>query len=291
MNGILLIDKDSEMTSRDVVNHISHKFKIKKVGHTGTLDPLATGVLVICIGKATKLVDVLQSMTKEYIADGILGLLTDTLDITGNVLKDEPFDISLGDFKEILNNMIGSYEQEVPIYAAVKVNGKKLYEYARNNEKVILPKRNVNIQEIELLSFEKIDDKVHFKLRVLVSKGTYIRSLINDIAQKCQTYGTMSALRRIKQGSFDISQCCKLQDIDNGNYQLLNIRDVLKDIPFIIVDEHLANEINNGKILVDSYGYEKVGFMDCKGREIGIYQKDGKYIKPWKMLLINKESD
>ena len=90
MNGILLIDKDSEMTSRDVVDHISHKFKIKKVGHTGTLDPLATGVLVICIGKATKLVDVLQSMTKEYIADGILGLLTDTLDITGNVLKDEP---------------------------------------------------------------------------------------------------------------------------------------------------------------------------------------------------------
>lgn len=291
MNGILLIDKDQGMTSRDVVNHLSHNFKIKKIGHTGTLDPLATGVLVICIGKATKLVDMLQSTTKEYIADGILGLLTDTLDITGKVIKDESVDITMEKLKQVLSDMLGTYEQEVPIYAAVKVNGKKLYEYARNNEEVILPKRKVEIKEIELLDFVKEKGKLDFKIRVVVSKGTYIRSLINDIAQKCNTYGTMTELRRIKQGDFDINQCVTLKDVDNGDYRLLGVKEILTNIPFVTVNDNLAKEINNGKILIDNYGYDKVGFIDHQGREIGIYQKDGKYIKPWKMLLINKESD
>lgn len=291
MNGILLIDKEQDMTSRDVVNHLSRKFHIKKIGHTGTLDPLATGVLVICIGKATKLVDELQSTTKEYIASGILGLLTDSLDITGKVMKDEKVNITKEELNEVLLKMVGTYEQEVPIYSAVKVNGRKLYEYARNDEEVELPKRMVEIKEIELLNFTKEDDKVNFSIRVVVSKGTYIRSLINDIAKRLGTNGVMAKLRRTKQGIFDIKDCYQLKDIDNDNYQLLSIRQVLKDIPFIMVDDDLEKDINNGKILIDNYGYNKVGFLNKDNLEIGIYKKEGKYLKPWKMFLINKESD
>lgn len=291
MHGIILVDKEQDYTSRDVVNCIGKKFKTKKVGHTGTLDPLATGVLAVCVGRATKLVDLLQSTTKVYHAFGILGLLTDTLDITGKVLKEDNKIISKEKLNEVLLSMIGSYEQEVPIYSAVKVDGRKLYEYARNNEEVILPKRMVEIKEMELLEYKICDNKVYFGIRVVVSKGTYIRSLINDIANRLNTNGTMVGLIRMKQGNFDINDAYKLEDIYNDNYKLLSIREVLTDIPFIKVNKDLENDITNGKILLDEYGYDKVGFINEDDKEIAIYQKEGDYIKPWKMLLLNKESD
>lgn len=291
MHGIILVDKEQDYTSRDVVNCIGKKFKTKKVGHTGTLDPLATGVLAICVGRATKLVDLLQSTTKEYVASGILGLLTDTLDITGNVIQEDEKIIAKEQLNEVLLNMVGSYEQEVPIYSAVKVDGRKLYEYARNNEEVILPKRNVDIKEMELLEYKICDNKVHFGIRVVVSKGTYIRSLINDIATKLNTNGTMTSLIRMKQGDFDINDAYRLEDINNDNYKMLSISEVLKDIPFISVNKDLEIDISNGKILLDKYGYDKIGFKNKENKEIAIYQKEGKYLKPWKMLLLNKESD
>lgn len=291
MNGIILIDKEEGYTSRDVVNCIGKKFKTKKVGHTGTLDPLATGVLAICIGRATKLVDLLQSTTKEYIAGGTLGILTDSLDIEGNILREDNINISKYEFINVLDSMIGNYLQEVPIYSAVKVEGRKLYEYARNNEEVTLPKRRVEIKEIELLEYENIDNKVNFKIRVVVSKGTYIRSLINDIGIKLNTNGIMTSLRRTKQGNFNINDAYKLEDINNDNYKIFSISDVLEDIPFVTVNKDLENDISNGKILLDEYGYDKIGFKNLDNKEIAIYQKEGKYLKPWKMLLLNKESD
>ena len=140
-DGIIIINKPKDYTSRDIVNIVSKHFNTKKVGHTGTLDPLATGVLVICVGKATKLVDYLTSTYKEYIAEFILGVETDTLDITGNVLKEEKISKSKEEIEKVLNNMIGEYVQEVPIYSAVKINGKKLYEYAREGIDIELSKR------------------------------------------------------------------------------------------------------------------------------------------------------
>lgn len=291
MNGIILVDKEEGYTSRDVVNCIGKKFKTKKVGHTGTLDPLATGVLAICIGRATKLVDLLQSTTKEYIAGGTLGILTDSLDIEGKVLREDDLNISKYELINVLDSMIGNYIQEVPIYSAVKVEGRKLYEYARNNEEVTLPKRRVEIKEIELLEYENINNKVNFKIRVIVSKGTYIRSLINDIGIKLNTNGIMTSLRRTKQGNFKINDAYKLEDINNDNYKMLSISDVLEDIPFVTVNEDLENDISNGKILLDKYGYDKIGFKNLNNKEIAIYQKEGKCLKPWKMLLLNKESD
>ena len=153
-NGILIINKDKGYTSRDVVNIISKEFGTKKAGHNGTLDPLATGVLVICLNRYTKLNELLASNEKEYIAEVTLGIKTDTLDREGKVLEEKETVVNKEDLEKTLKKYETTYEQEVPIYSAVKVNGKKLYEYARSGEKVILPKKKVTIKKIELLKFK-----------------------------------------------------------------------------------------------------------------------------------------
>ena len=154
MNGILLINKEEGKTSRDIVNDCMHIFNTKKIGHTGTLDPIATGVLVITIGRYTKLGDALTSTYKEYIAEFKLGIETDTLDITGNILNRKEINVDKEKVINTINSFKGKYNQEVPIYSAVKINGKKLYEYARNNEQIELPKREVDIQNIEVLNID-----------------------------------------------------------------------------------------------------------------------------------------
>ena len=171
MKGLLVINKPEGYTSRDVVNIVSHVLHEKRVGHTGTLDPLATGVLVICIGKYTKLVDLLTSLNKEYIAEIKLGIETDTLDITGNILKKEKVHVEKLDLLKVFSKFIGEYQMEVPKYSAIKVNGKKLYEYARNEEKVELPVKTVHIYELELLSFyQDIVSSLFSRKRDLYSK-------------------------------------------------------------------------------------------------------------------------
>ena len=151
MDEIIIINKQKGLTSRDVVNKACKILNTKKIGHTGTLDPIATGVLVLCCGKATKLVELLTCDDKEYIATVKLGILTDTLDVDGNIIKKENVNLDKHDLIDTLNSFIGEYEQEVPIYSAVKIKGKKLYEYARENKDVILPKRLVKIKSIKLL--------------------------------------------------------------------------------------------------------------------------------------------
>ena len=220
MNGIILVDKEKNMTSRDVVNIVSKNLKTKKVGHTGTLDPLATGVMVICVGKYTKLVEILTSYDKTYEAEILLGIKTDSLDNEGVILKEEKAIVEKREILDVLNNFEKEYMQEVPIYSAVRIDGKKLYEYARNNEEVELPKRLVKINSLELISdVEHIDDKTKFKIRCNVSKGTYIRSLVNDIALKLNTIGIMNDLRRIKQGDFSIEQSYNLEQIKNNDFK------------------------------------------------------------------------
>ena len=248
MNGILLINKEKNITSRDVVNKLTSLFGIKKIGHTGTLDPLATGVLVICIGKYTKLVDFITSEYKEYIATIKLGINTDTLDITGNVIEtSEIIEYQKEDIESVLKKFVGKSIQTVPKYSAVHVNGKRLYEYARNNEEVILPKREIEIKEIELLS--NTNDEIKF--RCIVSKGTYIRSLINDICELLNTCGCMKELTRTKQGKFKIEDSFTLEDVKDNNYKLLNIEDVL-EVKVINVNDILYKKIINGNVIEDS---------------------------------------
>ena len=288
MDGILIIDKESGMTSRDVVNMVGKNYKTKKIGHTGTLDPLATGVLVVCVNRATKIAELLTSLDKEYVAEFILGRLTDTLDIEGNLLKSEETDFTKDEVLHACKKLIGNYIQTVPIYSAVKVNGKKLYEYARENIDVELPKHNVTISSIELLDINRIDNQTVIKIKTKVSKGTYIRSLGNDIANILGTNAIMSSLRRIKQGEFDIKDAIKLSDIKN-NTPLIHIKDCLNKYTKIKVNEKIENDILNGKLLNNTYNKSEILFIDKDENPIAlykIYDKDNSKIKPWKMFKI-----
>jgi len=283
MNGVIVIDKPKGITSRDVVNIICKQLGTKKVGHTGTLDPIAQGVLVICVGKATKLVELLTSNDKEYVATVNLGILTDTLDTDGNIIKEENARISKEKLLSVLNSFKGTYNQEVPIYSAVKIKGKKLYEYARNNEEVELPKRLVEIKSIELLEFKESS----YKFKVSVSKGTYIRSLIKDINDKLGVIGVMSSLKRTRQGDFKIEDSYTLEDIKNNDYKLLSIKNVLKKDFCVIIDNTNFNIIKNGTIIDNIYGKNRVVFI-YDNEVIAIYktyEKDNTKMKPYKMFI------
>lgn len=283
MNGIILIDKPKDYTSRDIVNIVSKKLQTKKVGHTGTLDPLATGLLVLCIGKTLKLSELLVSTKKEYIATMTFGIETDTLDITGNIVKRD-FNhkkITTKDIEKELKKYTGKIIQEVPKYSSVKVNGKKLYEYARKGEEVALPKREVEIFNIEPLS--EINNNT-FTFKCTVSKGTYIRSLIRDIGVSLGTYATMSDLRRTKQGIFNIEDAYTLEDIENNNYKILDAKDVLK-LPKVIVDKNLEFKVKNGQVLTKFFEEDKAMIINQNNELLAIYQKkDDTYVKPYKML-------
>lgn len=275
MNGVILIDKPIDYTSRDVVNIVSKIVGTKKVGHTGTLDPIATGVLAVCIGEGTKLVETLMSDDKIYEAEIILGIETDTLDTTGNILKSIESKIKKEEIEKVLKEMTCTYNQEVPAYSAVKINGKKLYEYARNGEEVILPKHEVSIFSLELISDIKYEEKqTIFKIRTHVSKGTYIRSLIRDIAYKLNTVGVMSSLRRIKQGIFNINDCNTLEQLKNNDYKILSIEEILKNEYIVEVNDFLENMIENGRVLENRYSKDKITFKNKEGKVIAIYKQD-----------------
>ena len=283
MNGVLVVDKPKGKTSREVVNEVVKVLNTKKVGHTGTLDPLATGVLVLCIGKATKLVDVITGKDKEYLADVKLGVLTDTLDTDGNVIEKRKCTINKDKLDTVLKLFLGKYNQEVPIYSAVRKNGKRLYEYARENKMVDLPKRMVEIKNIELLELKE----EQYKFKVTVSKGTYIRSLIKDINDKLGVIGVMSDLRRIRQGDFDISDAFTLEDIKSNKHKLLSITDVLKGENCVIIEDNLFEVIKHGGIINNVYNKDLVTFM-YNGNVIAIYKKydkDKTKLKPYKMFI------
>ncbi len=288
MNGILLINKEKNYTSRDIVNKVGNILKTKKIGHTGTLDPMATGVLVLCIGEATKLNEILTSTYKEYQAEVTLGILTDTLDITGNIIKEESVNIKKDKILDVLSKMQCRYIQEVPIYSAVKVNGKKLYEYARNNEPVELPRREVDIKELSLLGDIKYqDNKTVFTIKCLVSKGTYIRALVNDIATNLNTIGVMSKLIRTVQGNFSINNCYTLKDIENGNYNLISTEEVLKEYFKVVISDNLEKLIKNGAIVDNRWNHDTVLFVSTNNKLVALYKtydKDTTKLKPWKMF-------
>lgn len=277
MNGAIVINKPPGITSRDVVNKLNQILETKEIGHTGTLDPMATGVLVCLVGKATKLSNILTNQDKEYIATFKLGVLTDTLDITGKIITNEKLNIKESEIKRILKSYIKTYSQEVPIYSAVKVDGKKLYEYARNNKEVELPKRDVTIYDIELLSIE--DDVI--KIKTKVSKGTYIRSLVRDIGASLGTVATLTELERTSLGNFNIENAASLDDVLYNKHYLYSVVEILKDYPQEEIDPEMLYKVKNGQILdreIKDYILFVVG-----NREIALYQKydkDPKKIKP-----------
>jgi len=279
MDKLLVVNKEKNLTSRDVVNNLTKIFNTKKIGHTGTLDPIATGVLVCLFGKYTKLVDLLTSLDKEYIAEIKLGIKTDTGDITGSIIENKKYNITKEEIIKVFEKFPQKYEQTVPKYSAVKINGKKLYEYARNNIEIELPKREVSIFSLELIDYEK--DIIKFKTHV--SKGTYIRSLIEDICEKLGTIGTMNNLIRTKQGGFDIEDSFILDDIKNGNFKFQNIHEFLK-YPSIEINDELIKIIKNGGRIKNIYNVQDKVIFTYQGEDIAIYQTNNETLKPYIMF-------
>lgn len=284
MHGLIIVNKEKDWTSRDAVNKISKILNTRKVGHTGTLDPLATGVLVVAIGEGLKLVDSLTSDTKEYIAEVSCGISTDTLDVLGNIIEEKDnFILDSNTIKETLNTFLGQSLQEVPLYSSIKINGKRLYEYAREGEEVELPKREIEIFSIELL---EVKEKT-FSFKVKVSKGTYIRSLIRDIGIKLNIPCCMKNLKRIKQGNFDIENAVTLEDIEQGHFKVIPFYEILSNYPMIEVDDYIENKIRNGRILENRYQDDKIVFINKKKEVLAIYEKyslDSSKVKPIKVF-------
>lgn len=212
MDGIIIVNKEKGCTSHDLVSKVKKIVK-EKVGHTGTLDPLATGVLPLLIGKGTLCSKYLINHNKEYIAVLKLGVSTDTMDREGTVLEEKDVDTSIlekSNVEKILSGFVGKQIQEPPIYSAIKVKGKKLYEYARKGESVEIPKREIEIYDMELRGINKIENEIEFKVKC--SKGTYIRSLCLDLAKKLGTIGYMKDLKRLKVGEFSIENSITINE-------------------------------------------------------------------------------
>jgi len=274
MNGILLINKEKGITSSDVVIKLKHILNTKKVGHTGTLDPLAQGLMLVTVGKATKISNLLTEKYKEYIATFELGYQTDTYDTEGKVINKSNKQVERDEIIKVINSYKKTYLQEVPIYSSVKVNGKKLYEYARNNIEVELPKREVEIKDIEVLSIE--ENKV--RIRTFVSKGTYIRSLINDIGKSLETFATMTDLIRTKVDKYNLEDAYTLNDVENNNYKLLSIEEVL-DYPIVEINDELYKKISNGVKISNNYKINDKVILKYNDHLVAIYEeKDGNLI-------------
>lgn len=245
MNGILIINKEKNWTSHDVVAKI-RKTTGEKVGHTGTLDPLATGVLPILIGKGTKFSKYLIEHDKVYEVELELGKKTDTADAEGRIIEEKNVDEEYinANLQKVLKSFIGKQEQIPPMYSAIKKNGKKLYEYARAGEKVEIEPRKIEIYNIELLKYE---DKC-INLKVSCSKGTYIRSLCEDIAEKLNTVGYMRNLNRLQVGKFKIENAIKIEDVNLESIQehLITLEELLKENDSIYLSNKKLKLFLNG---------------------------------------------
>lgn len=248
MDGLLIINKPKGYTSHDVVNVIRKTLNIKKVGHTGTLDPNATGVLPVLIGKATKVSQYLIEHDKKYIATIKLGEKTDTGDAIGNIIENDVnrFNGTEEQIQETLETFLGVQEQTPPMYSAIKINGKKLYEYARQGQKVEVPSRQIEIYSIRLISTNLKELEITFE--VSCSKGTYIRVLCEDIAKKLGTIGYMKDLIRTKVDKLDIEKSIKLEELnlENASEKIISIEEVFSEKEKIELDDKKLELFLNG---------------------------------------------
>lgn len=302
LNGFLNIKKEKGFTSHDVVAIVRRTLHIKKVGHTGTLDPDAEGVLPICVGKATKLSDLVMNGNKTYVATLKLGATTTTEDSSGEVLETKPVDFDENKIKEAILNFIGDIEQIPPMYSAIKVGGKKLYELAREGKEIERKSRKVTIEDIKILKFLPPDA---VEIEVKCSKGTYIRTLCSDIGKYLGCGGHMATLVRTGTGNFSINDGITLGELkefaENNklNEVFIPMESIFSNYSKITVKESFTNLLYNGAKLhiraVENFNseYEEdkvVVVYDSCGKFVGIYklcvdEKGEFFIKPEKILI------
>ena len=273
MNGVFLINKEENWTSFDICAKLRRKFSTKKVGHSGTLDPFAEGLMIVCLGQATKVIPFLENYDKEYEATLCLGIETDTLDKTGNIISSQEVeDYSLEEINRILHSFIGKINQVPPMYSALKKDGLPLYYLARMGIEVERKSREVEIFSIELLEYKK----PYLKFKAHVSKGTYIRTLGLDIAHKLNTIGHLTELKRTKIGKYDLTVSKKVNDITDNDK--ISIVDLLSFMDTIKVDEKQEKDIRNG-VKLSLQGDDIVLLINKNTEPLAIYQKkeDGYY--------------
>ncbi len=280
-SGIININKPAGLTSHDVVAVIRKIFRGSKVGHTGTLDPLATGVLPICIGKATKLADVLTSKDKTYRTKMLLGVDTDTYDITGKILNAAVVDVDEIYIKERIKRFVGKQMQKPPMFSAIKKEGKKLYEYAREGITVEVEPREIEIFSIENI---KVDlEKREVTMDVHCTKGTYIRSLIHDIGEKLGTYATMTELTRLKSGQFSIKDAVELSEYIQLDYidmikHLITIEQLYKESKRISLEEDEVVKFKNA-VMLPIETSDRCVRIYCQNKFIGIGKIENNKLK------------
>lgn len=296
-NGMINIYKEAGYTSHDVVAKMRGILKQKKIGHTGTLDPQAVGVLPVCLGSGTKLCDMITDKEKEYVAELLLGVVTDTQDTTGQVLAEHTVNLDGEEVRKAVMDFVGPYDQIPPMYSALKVDGKKLYELARAGKEVERKARRVEILEIEILQMEL----PVVKMRVVCSKGTYIRTLCADIGEKLGCGGTMKSLVRTGVGSFRIEDAItlteleKLRDEERVGERVIPVDGLFADCPALHIQEEFAKLLENGNPIhpretVEQKYYapgEWVRFYRTDESFAGIYEyrDDKKKYLPVKMFL------
>ena len=280
MNGILIINKPKGYTSHDIVAKIKKILGVNKVGHTGTLDPNATGVLPLLLNEGTKMSKYLIEHNKEYEVTLKLGIRTSTLDEEGEILEEAQVNWKkiTPNIEEALKSFLGRQEQTPPMYSAIKVNGKKLYEYARNGEAVEIKPRNIEIYSIELQEIQPLENTIKFK--VACSKGTYIRSLCEDIAKKLGTIGYMKELNRLRVGKFNIEQAISLEEIENNKEivqnKIITMEKFFEDLPKIVLSEKQLNMFLNGVLIeiekadgiYNIYAQKYIGLGIIKNRKL-----------------------
>ena len=297
INGIVIIDKKPDFTSHDVVAKMRGICGQKKVGHTGTLDPMATGVLPVCLGSATKVCDMLADRDKEYVAELLLGVETDTQDVTGRILAEHRPEVSEEKVREAILSFQGEYSQSPPMYSALKVNGRKLYELARAGKEVERRPRIVMIRELEILECRL--PAVRF--RTVCSKGTYIRTLCADIGEKLGCGGTMRSLRRTAVGEFRLENAHTLEELqqwkDEGRLAeaVLPVDGVFGSCPVLHVRRDCSGLLDNGNAILPEQTAEKelyaperwVRMYGPDERFCGIYAYEAgrKRYRPVKMFL------
>ncbi|MCL7746510.1 tRNA pseudouridine(55) synthase TruB [Halalkalibacter alkaliphilus] len=303
-NGILILHKPRGMTSHDCVMKVRRLFQTKKVGHTGTLDPDVNGVLPICIGKATKVVEYMSGYSKEYEGEVTVGFSTTTEDKGGDVVNKKPVTDKWteAELDKVLNHFKGEIIQVPPMYSAVKVNGKKLYEYARAGKEVERPQRTVTIHSLDRLSdITYKEDTASFRFRVHCSKGTYVRTLAVDIGNKLGYPAHMSDLVRTSSGPYSLENSITFEQLEefkeNGQLfaQLIPFETAVNYLPKSIVDQVTEQQIKNGAVLPIKKGLEQIRFTvyNEKGECLAVYKrhptKEG-FVKPEKMFWTGEPS-
>lgn len=251
MNGIILIDKPQDWTSHDVVAKLRGILHERRIGHSGTLDPLATGLLVVFVGRATRAVEFAEADSKEYIAGLRLGLSTDTQDISGNVIAECSDLPDEGAVRRAVNGFIGDIEQIPPMYSAIKIGGKKLYELARKGQSVERAPRKITVSSIEIIGREGGD----YLLKIACSKGTYVRTLCNDIGASLGCGACMSSLRRVRAGAFSIEDAHSIDEVENAANEgqlvdiMLPVDTLFSALPELKVPESTVNRLKTGNII------------------------------------------